>query len=112
MGAMARQGPHQVAQKSTSTGFSDFKTSASKFASVTSTIPLPAIFFLLVVTSRCRRTLLRTGVAGRSVRVLPGRGAELIILPPALDALEEGKDASRDAGAEREAARFGVTACV
>src|SRR5882762_9457782 len=57
MGAIARQGPHQVAQKSTSTGLSDFKTSASKFASVTSTIPLPAISFLLVVTSRVRRTL-------------------------------------------------------
>src|SRR5579864_962392 len=48
---MARQGPHQVAQKSTSTGLSAFKTSASKFASVTSTIPLPAIFFLLVVNA-------------------------------------------------------------
>src|ERR1700730_19365659 len=46
---MARHGPHQVAQKSTRTGFSDFKTSWSKFASVTSTIPLPAIFSLLVV---------------------------------------------------------------
>src|ERR1035438_5249639 len=44
MGARARQGPHQVAQKSTSTGVSDFKTSWSKFASVTSTIPLPAMF--------------------------------------------------------------------
>src|ERR1700693_4375045 len=48
IGAIARQGPHQVAQKSTRTGLSDFKTSWSKFASVTSTIPLPAIFFLLV----------------------------------------------------------------
>src|SRR5215475_13317038 len=44
MGAMARQGPHHVAQKSTRTGLSDFKTSWSKFASVTSTIPLPAMF--------------------------------------------------------------------
>src|SRR5438876_11834261 len=44
MGAIARQGPHQVAQKSTSTGWSAFSTSWSKFASVTSTIPLPAIF--------------------------------------------------------------------
>src|SRR5580700_732209 len=43
MGAMARQGPHQVAQKSIRTGLSDFNTSASKFASVTSTIPLLAI---------------------------------------------------------------------
>src|SRR5579862_8454148 len=42
---MARQGPHQVAQKSISTGLSDFKTSASKFASVTSTIPFAAICF-------------------------------------------------------------------
>src|ERR1700732_369678 len=61
---MARHGPHQVAQKSTSTGLSDFKTSWSKFASVTSTIPLPAIFFLLAVTSFCRRTLHRAGVPG------------------------------------------------
>src|SRR5580693_2425383 len=53
MGAMARHGPHQVAQKSTSTGLSDFKTSWSKFASVTSTIPLPAIYLSSVVTSRC-----------------------------------------------------------
>src|ERR1700685_2545780 len=45
MGAMARQGPHQVAQKSTRTGLSDFRTSWSKFAAVTSTIPLPAISF-------------------------------------------------------------------
>src|SRR5882672_232718 len=43
MGAIARQGPHQVAQKSISTGLSDFNTSASKFASVTSTIELLAI---------------------------------------------------------------------
>src|SRR5215831_20856187 len=43
IGAMARHGPHQVAQKSISTGLSDFNTSASKFASVTSTIALLAI---------------------------------------------------------------------
>src|SRR5215471_5541735 len=43
IGAIARQGPHHVAQKSTRTGLSDFNTSWSKFASVTSTIPLPAI---------------------------------------------------------------------
>src|SRR6266436_3452324 len=43
IGAMARQGPHHVAQKSINTGLSDFNTSASKFASVTSTIPLLAI---------------------------------------------------------------------
>src|SRR5438477_5847193 len=43
IGAMARQGPHQAAQKSTNTGVSDFRTSWSKFESVTSTIPFPAI---------------------------------------------------------------------
>src|SRR5271168_785568 len=53
MGAIARQGPHHVAQKSSSTGLSDFKTSWSKFASVTSTIPLPAIF----VSPRCNVAL-------------------------------------------------------
>jgi hypothetical protein len=34
MGAIALQGPHQDAQKSTSTGTSDWRTSAPKFASV------------------------------------------------------------------------------
>src|SRR5216683_1213323 len=43
MGAIARQGPHQAAQKSSRTGVSDFRTSWSKFASLTSIIPLPAI---------------------------------------------------------------------
>src|SRR6266699_2337232 len=43
IGAMARHGPHQAAQKSKSTGVSDFRTSWSKFESVTSTIPFPAI---------------------------------------------------------------------
>src|SRR5258708_1427371 len=55
IGAIARQGPHQVAQKSTNTGVSDFNTSASKFASVTSTIALLAIvppgYFQLPVRS-------------------------------------------------------------
>src|SRR4030088_2371941 len=74
MGARARQGPHHVAQKSTSTGVSDFKTSWSKFASVTSTIPLPAIFVLLVVTSRCRPTLtssLRAGPGDLCINAYP-----------------------------------------
>src|SRR6266566_2632203 len=43
MGAMARQGPHHVAQKSTNTGVSHFRTSWSKFESVTSKIALLAI---------------------------------------------------------------------
>src|ERR1022692_2220614 len=43
IGAMARQGPHQAAQKSSSTGLSDFNTSESKLASVTSTRALLAI---------------------------------------------------------------------
>src|SRR5512135_3612611 len=34
-GAIWRQGPHHSAQKSTSTGSEDFRTSASKLASVT-----------------------------------------------------------------------------
>src|SRR5688572_9857938 len=36
VGASIRQGPHQAAQKSTSTGLSDFRTSFSQFISVTS----------------------------------------------------------------------------
>src|SRR4029077_8190953 len=43
IGAMARQGPHHAAQKSINTGLSDFNTSESKLASVTSTMPLLAI---------------------------------------------------------------------
>src|SRR5450759_3769610 len=43
IGAIARQGPHQAAQKSISTGLSDFNTSESKLASVTSTVVLLAI---------------------------------------------------------------------
>src|SRR5271156_3764792 len=89
MGAMARQGPHHLAQKSTKTGESDFKTSGSKFASVTSTIPFPAIFFLLVVTSPSWRTLHRAGVAGPddlcSVSGLHN-GSQLVILTLSLDA--------------------------
>src|SRR5579872_3738367 len=38
-GAIARHGPHQGAQKSTTTGRSDASTSCSKLASVTSRIP-------------------------------------------------------------------------
>src|SRR5947207_14791108 len=37
-GAMARQGAHQTAQKSTRTGTEDFRISASKLESVTSTV--------------------------------------------------------------------------
>src|SRR5208337_4384931 len=46
MGAMARHGPHQAAQKSTKTGVSDFRTSWSKFESFTSIMPLPAMGLL------------------------------------------------------------------
>src|SRR6202035_2349900 len=44
IGAMARHGPHHAAQKSINTGLSDFNTSESKLASVTSTMPLLAIY--------------------------------------------------------------------
>src|SRR5208337_678471 len=46
IGAMARHGPHQVAQKSTRTGVSDFRTSWSKLESFTSIMPLPAMGLL------------------------------------------------------------------
>src|SRR5579859_1524485 len=72
MGAIARQGPHHVAQKSTRTGLSDFKTSWSKFASVTSTIPLPAICFLLVVNVALS--------ADAPARCVAGPG-DLLVLP-------------------------------
>src|SRR5579872_1016433 len=88
MGAIARQGPHQVAQKSTSTGLSDFNTSWSKFASVTSTIPLPAIFFLLVVNVALSVDAPSSGVAGPGdlYKCFPDWGAELPILTLLLDA--------------------------
>src|SRR5271154_1053032 len=73
MGAMARQGPHQVAQKSTRTGLSDFKTSWSKFASVTSTIPLPAIFFLLFVNVSRSAALHQPGARLTLVNLSPLR---------------------------------------
>src|SRR6185312_2013766 len=43
---MALQGPHQAAQKSTSTGCSLRSTSSSKFASFTSKTPNPAMLLL------------------------------------------------------------------
>src|SRR5579864_199249 len=93
MGAIARQGPHQVAQKSTSTGLSDFNTSWSKFASVTSTIPLPAIFFLLVVNVALSADAPSSGVAGPGdlYKCFPDWGAELPILTLRLDARGGGK---------------------
>ena len=39
-GPICLQGPHQVAQKSTSTGLSDLRTSVSKEASVTATVAM------------------------------------------------------------------------
>src|SRR5271165_6720462 len=90
MGAMARQGPHQVAQKSTSTGLSDFKTSWSKFASVTSTIPLPAIFFLLTVNFAKSATLCRCAAGRVWYECLP-RGIQLFMVTLPLDAWADGK---------------------
>src|ERR1700733_253086 len=49
-GETRRQGPHQGAQKSTSTGSSDSSTSASKLLSVTS-VTSPGISFSLLATS-------------------------------------------------------------
>src|SRR5208283_2274552 len=88
MGAMARQGPHQVAQKSTRTGCSDFKTSWSKFASVTSTIPLPAIVFLLVVKRRAVGLRSTSGVAGTDDRAMSAsrEGLQFNILALRFDA--------------------------
>src|SRR5271167_102232 len=104
MGAMARQGPHHVAQKSTSTGLSDFKTSWSKFASVTSTIPLPACdgvdLVVLVsvpaisISPRCNVALFggrsiesgRSRDPGRFYECVPRPGAKPIIAPLPFDA--------------------------
>src|SRR4051794_8339890 len=92
MGAMARQGPHQVAQKSTRTGLSDFKTSWSKFASVTSTIPLPAICFLLFVNVAFSANAPSGGAAGVAIYISASREpAELSIVTLDLDAVGERK---------------------
>src|SRR5262245_56775953 len=48
MGAICRQGPHQGAQKSTSTGFAESRTSVLKFSSVKVTTFAPAMGMLLV----------------------------------------------------------------
>ena len=47
VGASIRQGPHQVAQKSTRTGLSDFSTTSSKLFSVTT---ISAIICLLSIS--------------------------------------------------------------
>src|SRR5205807_1453131 len=93
MGAIARQGPHQVAQKSTRTGLSDFSTSWSKFASVTSTIPLPAMFsFSYVVTSRFRRTLHRKALPHLAIWMSASpSGGQPFIVTLQLDAREREK---------------------
>src|SRR3954447_1569401 len=76
-GATTRQGPHQGAQKSTSTGVSDSMTSAWKFASVTS-LMLAAMGCLLVAISRgWRGTSHYTKCSGRS----RGRAGALHRLP-------------------------------
>src|SRR5438105_15390865 len=47
-GATIRQGPHQVAQKSTSTGVADLMTSVSKFWSLTTCgLPMDSLLFPL-----------------------------------------------------------------
>lgn len=51
-GAIIRQGPHQGAQKSTSTGMSLFSTSASKVASVT-TVAAPGNRYAFERKVRC-----------------------------------------------------------
>ena len=52
IGATARQGPHQTAQKSTSTGIELFNTASSKVAAVTGVaaliVPLPLDCFLAI----------------------------------------------------------------
>src|ERR1700727_1329604 len=87
MGAMGRHGPHHVAQKSTSTGLSDFKTSWSKFASVTSAIPLPAMFF----SPRCNVALTAAAPSSLALRAptilyecFPLPGGQPVILAPAV----------------------------
>src|ERR1700733_9479271 len=88
MGASARHGPHHVAQKSTRTGVSDFKTSWSKFASVTSTIPLPAMF----VSPRCNVALSADAPSSARSRFgdlgisAPQSSGQPIIVSPLFDA--------------------------
>src|SRR3954453_4697409 len=76
IGAIALQGPHHTAQKSTKTGCSAFKTSWSKFASFTSMMPFAAI---LSSNKFCREF---RPDAQTQVRA----GSELLILGLGLDA--------------------------
>src|ERR1700733_2201672 len=112
MGAMARQGPHHVAQKSTSTGLSDLRTSWSKFASVTSTIPLPAISFSplcnVALFGGCSHVSETTSSRGRdpddlnrndSINSCPNRG-QPIMVTLTFDAWGGAKVAKRSRGVE------------
>src|SRR5258707_4840136 len=56
-GVICRQGPHQTAQKSTSTGLSDCRTSLSHSASVKFSVFAPAICVLFVCPSLVIRLL-------------------------------------------------------
>src|SRR5271166_349522 len=51
IGAIILHGPHQSAQKSTSTGSLDLRTSASKVAWLTATLELNGVFSLLELRS-------------------------------------------------------------
>src|SRR6266849_179160 len=84
MGAKARQGPHQAAQKSTKTGVSDFKTSWSKLVSVTSKIELLAIIPPVYVGPP--RLLMLMAFLHQRISMNAPPDAGLTMLTPVLDA--------------------------
>src|SRR5215216_6263990 len=74
-GATCRHGAHHSAQKSTTTGTSEFRTSSSKVSALTATgspTTLPPDSFYLV-----------TSIARRQARAAPGKGAGATGLEPA-----------------------------
>src|SRR5208337_3340424 len=82
---MARQGPHQAAQKSTMAGISDFKISCSKSVSLTcrssdillSCVGLAALAKFYMLTAFCQRLLEPPGSRGPPQEKKPGPGIGL-----------------------------------
>src|SRR3989442_6854848 len=96
MGAKARQGPHQAAQKSTKTGVSDFKTSWSKLVSVTSKIELLAIIPPVYVGPP--RLLMLMAFLHQRISMNAPPDAGLTMFTPVLDALQYEKSQSSGTG--------------
>src|SRR6056297_3996638 len=74
-GPICLQGPHHSAQKSTTTGISEFFTSASKVSSVTATV---AMGFLLTGVCVCKATYVPPADASSDGRILERFGHKVV----------------------------------